>query len=322
MYYLRMYLNQDDKNHEQLWLEGKISSEDFLANLDGLNADSPLMKSLDVISGFDAPSKRTNQQAWELLESKISAETKVIPLYRKYWVGIAASLILAIGAFFILKETTTNADTFVQTGLAQVQSVYLPDSSLVHLNSESELTFSEEDWNLNRKVKLNGEAFFEVKKGSDFIINTRLGDVKVLGTSFNVKVRNEILEVACKTGRVEVSNVLATQKTEITPGWAVKVKDNVIQETTPLALSYIDNWRVGEFDFESVMLSEVLDELKRQFNLTIIYDINDIEDRPYTGFFAKESLSEALQLICNTMGLTYQIEDKTVTIKNKNIQNQ
>jgi transmembrane sensor len=316
-----MHQSHYDKNYEQQWLEGGISSEEFLSNHDSQAKDSPLVKSLAIISSFDAPSKRTKQQAWELLESKIVTETQVIPLHRKYRIGIAASIIFAIGVFFLLKETGKN-DIIIRTALAEVQSVYLPDSSVVHLNAETELAFSEKDWTLNRKVNLTGEAFFEVRKGSDFSVETRLGTVKVLGTSFNVKARNDILEVACKTGSVEVSNSLVTQKAEITSGWAVKVKNDVIQEITPLALSYIDNWRIGEFDFESVMLSEVLDELKRQFGLTVVYDIRDIEDRPYTGFFDKENLNEALQLICNTMGLSYEIEEKTVTIKNKQVQNQ
>jgi ferric-dicitrate binding protein FerR (iron transport regulator) len=316
-----MHQNNYDKNYEQQRLEGEISSEEFLSNHDSKAKDSPLVESLVAISDFDAPSKRTKQQAWELLESTIASEAQVVPFHRKYRIGIAASIILAIGAFFFLKETGKN-DIIIRTALAEVQSVYLPDSSVVHLNAESELTFSEEDWKLNRKVNLKGEAFFEVKKGSDFSVKTRLGTVKVLGTLFNVKVRNNILEVACKTGSVEVSNSLASQKAEITPGWAVKVKNDVIQEITPLGFSYIDNWRRGEFDFESVMLSEVLEELKRQFGLTVVYDIRDIEDRPYTGFFDKENLNEALQLICNTMGLSYKIEENTVTIKNKQVQNQ
>lgn len=321
VYYHQMQLNQHDSNHEKLWLEGKISSEEFLSNLSANNGHTPFSKSLERISGFDAPSNKSQNLVWAELEAKISSEAKVIPLYRKYWIGIAASFILAVGAFFILKQTL-NSETVVETSFAQVQSVYLPDSSLVHLNADSKLSFSEKQWKETREVQLTGEAFFEVKKGSDFTVNTNQGDVKVLGTSFNVKVRNNILEVACKTGRVRVSNKLGTEKIELTPGWAVIVKDNDVKELTPLGLTYIDNWRAGEFDFESVMLSEVLNELQRQFDLKVEYDIEKIEDRPYTGFFNKNNLNEALQLVCNTMGLTFSIDGKTVSIKNKEFQNQ
>jgi ferric-dicitrate binding protein FerR (iron transport regulator) len=316
-----MHLNQYDSNQEKLWLEGKISSEEFLSKLSASNDAPPFAKALERISGFDAPSNKSKNQIWAELETKISSEAKVIPLYRKYWIGIAASLILVVGAFFILKQNLNN-ETVIETSFAEVQSIYLPDSSLVHLNADSKLSFSEKEWNEIREVELEGEAFFEVKKGSDFTVNTNQGDVRVLGTSFNVKVRNTVLEVACKTGLVLVSNKLGTEKTELTPGWAVIVKDDNVKELTPLGLSYIDNWRAGEFDFESVMLSEVLSELQRQFDLKVEYDIEKIEDRPYTGFFNKNNLNEALQLVCNTMGLTFSIDGKTVSIKNKEFQNQ
>ncbi|PIQ46845.1 MAG: hypothetical protein COW03_18235 [Cytophagales bacterium CG12_big_fil_rev_8_21_14_0_65_40_12] len=316
-----MQLNQDDINHEQLWLEGKISSEEFLSKLDTQDGKSPLVRSLALLSAFDVPSSKSKSQAWANLEAKITSETKVIPLYRKYWIGIAASFILAVGAFFVLNQTL-NEKTVFETSFAQVQSVYLPDSSIAYLNADSKLSYSEKAWNETREVELIGEAFFEVRKGSDFIVNTDQGDVKVLGTSFNVKVRNTILEVACKTGLVRVSNRQSSENIDLSPGWAVIVKDDDVKEATPLGLSYIDNWRVGEFDFESVMLSEVLSELQRQFDLKVEYDIENIEDRPYTGFFNKNNLSEALQLVCNTMGLTFTIDGKTVTIKNKEFQNQ
>lgn len=316
-----MQLNQDDINHEQLWLEGKISSEEFLSKLDTQDGKSPLVRSLALLSAFDVPSSKSKSQAWANLEAKITSETKVIPLYRKYWIGIAASFILAVGAFIVLNQTL-NEKTVFETSFAQVQSVYLPDSSIAYLNADSKLSYSEKAWNETREVELIGEAFFEVRKGSDFIVNTDQGDVKVLGTSFNVKVRNTILEVACKTGLVRVSNRHSSENIDLSPGWAVIVKDDDVKEATPLGLSYIDNWRIGEFDFESVMLSEVLSELQRQFDLKVEYDIENIEDRPYTGFFNKNNLSEALQLVCNTMGLTFTIDGKTVTIKNKEFQNQ
>lgn len=316
-----MQRNQDNINLEQLWLEGKISSEEFLSKLDTQDGKSPLVRSLALLSTFDVPSSKSKSQAWANLETKIASETKVIPLYRKYWIGIAASFILAVGAFFVLNQSL-NEKTVFETSFAQVQSVYLPDSSIAYLNADSKLSYSEKAWNETREVELIGEAFFEVRKGSDFIVNTDQGDVKVLGTSFNVKVRNTILEVACKTGLVRVSNRQSSENIELSPGWAVIVKDDDVKEATPLGLSYIDNWRVGEFDFESVMLSEVLSELQRQFDLKVEYDIENIEDRPYTGFFNKNNLSEALQLVCNTMGLTFTIDGKTVTIKNKEFQNQ
>ena len=318
-----MYQNQNTNQHESQWLTGEISSEEFLQKAHSTDSESVLLKSLSKTVSFDVPNKRTKAQAWAELEKKISEEKsqKVIPLYRSYWVGIAASLILAIGAFFIFKQSSTSTNqTIIATSLAEVQTVYLPDSSIVYLNAGSKISFSEGQWQQERTLELSGEAFFEVKKGSDFTVETRLGDVVVLGTSFNVKERNNILEVACKTGKVMVIIKPSGESQIITPGQILVTKNGEIKEVSPISLSYIDNWRTGDFDFESVMLTEVFEELERQYDVDLEFDLNDIKDRTYTGYFNNENLTEALQLVCSPMGLNFQIEEKQVKIMSRSVQ--
>jgi len=79
----------------------------------------------------------------------------------------------------------------------------LPDGSVVLLNSNSQISYviNEEV----REVKLKGEAFFKVEKGIvPFVVRTPYGQVKVLGTAFNVNSNNEELEVEVDEGEVEV----------------------------------------------------------------------------------------------------------------------
>ena len=273
--------------------------------------------------GFDVPSNNTKAQAWAELEKKITAKKskKVVPLYRSYWVGIAASLILAIGAFFIFKQSSTSTNqTIIATSLAEVQTVYLPDSSIVYLNAGSKISFSERQWQQERTLELSGEAFFEVKKGSDFTVETQLGNVAVLGTSFNVKERNNILEVTCKTGEVKVTIKPSGKFEIITPGSKLTAKEGQIEEVLTIPLSYIGNWRMGDFYFESILLKNVFEELERQYDIKFDVDANALQDRTYTGYFNNKNLNEALQLVCNPMGLTYKIEEKKVKIMSRNVQ--
>ena len=318
-----MHQNQNTNQHESKWLNGEISSEEFLqkAHLNG--SDSLLLKSLSKTGGFDVPSKNTKAQAWAELEKKITAKKskKVVPLYRSYWVGIAASLILAIGAFFIFKQSSTSTNqTIIATSLAEVQTVYLPDSSIVYLNAGSKISFSERQWQQERTLELSGEAFFEVKKGSDFTVETQLGNVAVLGTSFNVKERNNILEVTCKTGEVKVTIKPSGKFEIITPGSKLTAKEGQIEEVLTIPLSYIGNWRMGDFYFESILLKNVFEELERQYDIKFDVDANALQDRTYTGYFNNKNLNEALQLVCNPMGLTYKIEEKKVKIMSRNVQ--
>ncbi|WP_339700419.1 FecR domain-containing protein [uncultured Roseivirga sp.] len=318
-----MHQNQNTNQHESKWLNGEISSEEFLQKAHLNVSDSLLLKSLSKTGGFDVPSNNTKAQAWAELEKKITAKKskKVVPLYRSYWVGIAASLILAIGAFFIFKQSSTSTNqTIIATSLAEVQTVYLPDSSIVYLNAGSKISFSERQWQQERTLELSGEAFFEVKKGSDFTVETQLGNVAVLGTSFNVKERNNILEVTCKTGEVKVTIKPSGKFEIITPGSKLTAKEGQIEEVLTIPLSYIGNWRMGDFYFESILLKNVFEELERQYDIKFDVDANALQDRTYTGYFNNKNLNEALQLVCNPMGLTYKIEEKKVKIMSRNVQ--
>ena len=67
------------------------------------------------------------------------------------------------------------------------------------------LKYASNKWDKKRRVRLEGEAFFKVAKGSTFTVDTKTGSVKVLGTQFNVKNRIGFFEVVCYEGLVGVT---------------------------------------------------------------------------------------------------------------------
>jgi len=81
--------------------------------------------------------------------------------------------------------------------------VELPDGSMAYLNNNSSIEY---DKNFDQRiVKQDGEVFFDVKKGiSPFIVKTGLGEIRVLGTKFNVRSENKELEVEVQEGTVEL----------------------------------------------------------------------------------------------------------------------
>lgn len=311
-----MYGEEHHIMWEKEWLEGKISREDAMARAGEGEDIVALLKSGEAASDFDVKTYVPKAVAWEMLEEKILAgkKSKIITMPRRYWItGVAASFILAIGALFLLSQPN---QAVIDTATAESNTVNLPSGSAVYLNANSTISYSEKTWAQERLVELKGEAFFEVTKGNRFVVSTEFGSVEVLGTSFNVRVRNQRLVVSCKTGKVRVSSLTNSSSQIITPGLRVSVKTGVVGEPEEIGIDQVDNWRDGEYDFESVLLTEVLEELSRQFDIELKYDKNDpqIKDRVYNGYFSNQDLSEAIQLICNPMGLKYKTDDNTVTI--------
>jgi hypothetical protein len=84
------------------------------------------------------------------------------------------------------------------------EMVELPDGSVVYLNHNSSLDFDNEFE--PREVRADGELFFSVAKGeSPFIVKTKSGEIKVLGTEFSVKATREDVEVEVEEGIVELN---------------------------------------------------------------------------------------------------------------------
>ncbi|MEQ8703008.1 MAG: FecR domain-containing protein [Phaeodactylibacter sp.] len=186
----------------------------------------------------------------------------------------------------------------------------LPDGSVVILNAQSMISYEPDEWPSARRIELTGEAFFDVKKGTPFLVKTPFGDVQVLGTSFDVEARKERFAVACFTGSVRVA--AASSSEVLSPGEIAISQGNVLQIDT-FEGEKAAAWREGVHYFESTTLRMVFTELERQFEVKVKLP-DDLADREYTGFFESGDLNAALEAICWPMDLTFEVNGKRVII--------
>lgn len=218
--------------------------------------------------------------------------------------GVAASLLLFANWMFWPKANMVNYE------ITQGQKVEgtLPDQSTFVLNAESSLNYDADEWQSNRKLNLKGEAFFKVQKGETFEVVTPYGQVKVLGTQFNVFSRKGVLEVKCRSGRVAVLSKNNNTLTELTKGQVVRVKDNKIVDNWELNMADEMDWRDGVFRFKKVPLETVINELERQFEIKIKTQNINIEEI-LTCNFQNKDLDTALKTTISPLGLQYEIKD-------------
>ena len=267
------------------------------------------------IERFSVPEGKSKAWAWEQLQDKIKQQAapkgKARFMWTKVQMGIAASFILLISVYSLLNMFS---DTSIITEKGQHLVYFLPDSSKVTLNADSKITFNIKDWESDRIVSLEGEAFFEVKKGSKFEVISNQGIVAVLGTSFNIYAREDNYKVACLTGKVKVSTAKNANHQVLTPGFRTSIVDNIVNKPTKLskgkkAYSWIDN----EFYFEEISLAQVIQEIERQYNMGITIP-DHMKQRKYTGYFDTKDIKNTLDKVCLPMGLKYNIVDKRVVI--------
>ncbi len=164
-------------------------------------------------------------------------------------------------------------------------------------------------------MDLSGEAFFEVTKGEKFTVKTKMGDVQVLGTSFNVSVRNNAFSVSCKTGKVKVSFANSNEESVLlTKGESVIFEKDTVKRSVVDILK-IAKWKEGTFHYINRPVSEVFDEIKRQYDVKIKIANKAIAHRPFEGYFFTGDLQTSLALVCEPMGLLYKIDGTTVVIE-------
>lgn len=224
------------------------------------------------------------------------------------WLPYAAAAVIGILLMFNIGDTTTT----VQTPYASTKSIELPDGSTVELNADSKLTYNKKTWDNNRKVELEGEAFFQVQKGSKFTVLTDRGDIQVLGTSFNVYSRGNLLDVLCKTGKVAV--ITKSEQTVLTPLEAVSVRGGIhslISNVPPQQQR--SNWQSGTFVYESTDLKDVIAELERQLDIEIAID-QSLTNILYSGSFNKTNKETALSEVFWPLDLQYKIDGSQVTV--------
>ncbi|NMH89350.1 FecR family protein [Flavivirga algicola] len=228
--------------------------------------------------------------------------------------GAAAVLIIAFGLFYFL-----NLQSHYQTGFGEQLALVLPDNSKVHLNANSQIDFNPKGWNAKKEVELKGEAFFDVEKGDAFKVLTKMGEVEVLGTEFNVITGQNFFEVQCYQGRVKVNSLKTEEEAILIAGEAFRRVNGVIEKWT--FTNKKSSWLYGESTFRNTPLSQVIIALENQFNVTFITTKINTKEK-FTGVFTHKNLKLALKTVFETMNITYTIKDENkIILVNKDSKN-
>lgn len=194
--------------------------------------------------------------------------------------------------------------------------VVLADGTKVFMNSETKLRYPSVFNQQERRVYLEGEAYFEVSpdKEHPFIVEGRDFSVRVLGTSFNVSnyQDNETSTVVLVNGSVQVD------KDE--HSYALKPNEKLIVGKDSVLLRRVNatnaiSWRSDKFYFYNESLEMVMKTLVRWYDVEVVYANQRVKDFHFTGFIPKYTdigkAFEVLELTCN---IKFVLKDRTVII--------
>lgn len=194
-------------------------------------------------------------------------------------------------------------------------TVTLHDGSTVRLNAGTQLKFPFSFSGKTREVYVDGEAYFIIKKAASqpFIVHTPNGDIRVLGTEFNVNTYNKgTTKASLVQGAIAFKKGIDSVK--LRPGTEVIAHGDQYQ-ITDFEKEVTLSWMNGIFFFHNAPLSEIADMINRWFDVPVVIDNPELASQLFTGNLDKSRPLEVfLQLLKNTVDARYYYADNVLHI--------
>jgi ferric-dicitrate binding protein FerR (iron transport regulator) len=265
--------------------------------------------------------------------------------------GCAAAVAAITACFWLYRPHSGESKIAASVATPQVSevitregsrtSVYLPDGTRVWLNAASKITYAK-NFEESREVTLSGEAFFDVTRNSakPFVIHTTRVDIKVLGTSFNVKSypKEKTTEAVLVKGSIEVDIRNKTNKKVILKPNEKLIVDNddsialqphktLHQATNSIEVTILKpnyepttgtmietSWVDNKLIFQDEIFVDLARQMERWYGVKIRFTKPELEQLQFTGSFEQETIRQALDALKLTAKFNYTIEGNQISI--------
>ncbi|MBO9592790.1 MAG: FecR domain-containing protein [Niabella sp.] len=200
------------------------------------------------------------------------------------------------------------------TARAQQYGITLPDGSKVWLNAATSLKFPVNFSGLKeRRVELEGEAYFEVAKDAHkpFIVHSGRQDIKVLGTHFNVSSYTD--EPEARTTLLEGSVKINGRQT-LKPGEQAKVDRRGVVAISKVNADASVAWKNGYFEFNDENVYEIMTKVARWYDVQVIYEGDMPLDKMKGAMSRFQNVSGVLGIMEATGLFSFRIDGKKIYV--------
>lgn len=316
------------------YLHRKCSDEEYEIVNNWLNQREENLSALfSLEEAFDSArhEKYTTKSRLNAAKRRLEKEIERDKPIRQF--NISASRMMKYAAIAVVIATTglllhkwlpslqTDKRGIIQASDASIKEILLEDGTKVWLNQYTTIRYLENFGPDSREVFLDGEAYFEVSKDPErpFVVHTEALQVKVLGTSFNLRsLKNEeTVKTSLIEGVVEVKSNKQGSSVILSPGQKAELNKqtkqlSVKQENTKLDVV----WHNDLIPFEKATLEEIAQTLERFYGVTIVLASN-IDPCTYSGVIHRhENIDSVLRALQNSIPIAYKIIQSTVFIDN------
>ncbi|GAB3715129.1 hypothetical protein GCM10027592_55460 [Spirosoma flavus] len=247
------------------------------------------------------------------------------------------SAIVATGSEFPNEVKSLRSDWVNQVnGTSQPVRIALPDGSQMTLMANSQASYPRSFGADKREVNLKGDALFSVvhEGKRPFLVYSGTLVTRVLGTQFRVQARpgESQMKVSVISGKVSVMGqkdwlATRTSSSNHVPGVVLTANQQVTYNSSqnsyqkelvakPAILPNVSETS-ETFNFDDTPVVNVFERLKKAYGVEIIYDTSALRHCTLTASLAGVSLYDQLQLLCASIGATYEVVDTRIIITSK-----
>ncbi len=323
--------NQKLKKLLDKYLAGNTTkAEAFIVEswLETFQHDKDEQQSFDTEESHDLLAEQIIARALNNKDEKLETPSRnTLALWKKI-ASIAALLaIISSVAFFYLKDgfakkaplLSTNYDKFT-TPIKEFKQLQLPDSTIVYLNANSTLEVQQDFTKQSeRRVKLTGEAFFDVKKDKEHPFKIQVGElqVKVLGTSFNINAHaaNSEIKVSVKSGKVNVSTKDAVLASLVADQQLVFDKTGKAFELQKNKENGRALWRDGIVVLDKATFAEVSATIYNIYGVTLKSNEEKVRSERYNFTIRSSRTSQqTINQLCEMINKKHRKEGSSIVI--------
>lgn len=270
------------------------------------------------------------EDAWKKTCARLGVAPRARKPLRRQWVfwsmAVAIALLVAVNLALVLNAPVAGTDKAIILTSQQGKFVKytLPDSTVVTLNHNSSLEFPLAFNGDERRIKLNGEGYFDVARDEEkpFIVETgKEIQIKVLGTEFNLQSfsSDDIVQVSLISGSVEISrNGVADFSYIMHPSerFTCNVSNWEMKVETLKGITGVE-WMSNKLVFMDTTLKEVARQISNHFGVQVIIEEEGLNSIRFSGSFDNRDLGTVLSYMEQTCGIKTMITPDGITLKRK-----
>ena len=257
-----------------------------------------------------------------------NALTVALSYCRRYAAAVLVLLVAGAALWYMSrpKAAITEAETIVSVSAPSnaTREVVLPDGTRLWLNRGATVSYPESFSDTLRRVRLKGEAYFEVAKNAakPFVVSSDNMSVRVLGTIFNFNTGSPsrpVAEVSLIEGSVEASSLKSPGQVVLSPGQKACLDYAAGRLTVENVDPRIDAvWHSGMIPFDNATVSDIARTLERLYGVHIIVDSSVDSRRTYSGAIVRKGdIDSVLQLLHYTLPIIHRHDGNRIIISSR-----